>query len=1112
MSTPTIAASSRGLIATTTSHSIALPSAVSSGDLLVAHVFFESDIGPAIPTPFGWSVLASELPSLGTPGFLLLWRRADGSEGGTSLSLSTGNSTRSAFEVLRVEDANDPELAGEEEDEGGGPGGPGGGGSSGATSGNGTLVASAASWTASNVIAVAFGAFDNSTSAPSVTGYDADYDDHQQSLAANDSPGGWGYGVCAKYDTGSLHDEGSFTLNTSSNWIASNWYATFSGTAPVTVDAVGDGITVNVQVAAPAINTQPVPLSSSNIAATLVAGTPVAGTNPVSFVSADLAVSTTASSPIVAVDPTAIDAQGVVVDVLSSSPSLEVQPVELQASELIGSIVISTPDCTVNAVQLASLNINASVTVPQASAKVESHHDANGLSASSHIDSPSLGTIVHLESVSVALDASLQQPIVASTGDAVALPGVVQPVLSSPVLATEVDAGSGSPTAVSPQIGQGTLNAVSQLAGSGLLISVQVGKPIAASIAVCTAVHVDVDPTAEEADVATIAALVANGITVSANNDTPNLMPVSQLTGAGVSANVAIGAATAGSVSGSSAGDVDIFVVANRPTLTVVAALVGNSIEVLPSAFRPAVMPETHLTSDHISVTVDIGAPDAGGASTSTTDDLELSVSVSRPSLVAIAQLQPSPVVVSTSTAKGDLIACAVASSAQSVDVASEVEMPVVSAIANATARNVTLQVVASSPMMGTNEDLLPSGVNVSVACSEPVLLARVALAADSVEVQASAPADADGGSVTSLTGDAVIVGSTAQAPSSGIDSESNTVPLVGNSLELPSVTIEPTVREYPRFMCCCTCVDGPKATCTQQPVYGTKHGQLCYVIENAVEASYQLFNCNGVLASGDISLSDGGASGCFAVDDAWMDYCGYVTLTVTASNDCETATCSSSAVCEDIPQGDRVRGTCEDWDVSNCQVFDNDVDMVPTAQPAVEVTLTGFTGGLAAFNGVYVVGCNTSLDLETSCYEDAGGYCMVFGWLVAPFRKGYLSITYFPPGSRRDSALIQVVITVRGWAGAITECERNAQGGNIAVSRTVSFTDAGRKVFFRTSNCSPSTVTTAECAAESPPEGFDSYTSHLVKNLQLLEDHYPHDGFWCGDLPDSGSVSAGVQ
>ena len=93
--------------ADTMSHTVSLPATVESGDTLL--VFFVADEVPGITFPGGWNLIETT----GNGSALILvsyWKEADGTEDGTTISVSTTSSQESAHASYAISGAIDPDT------------------------------------------------------------------------------------------------------------------------------------------------------------------------------------------------------------------------------------------------------------------------------------------------------------------------------------------------------------------------------------------------------------------------------------------------------------------------------------------------------------------------------------------------------------------------------------------------------------------------------------------------------------------------------------------------------------------------------------------------------------------------------------------------------------------------------------------------------------------------------------------------------------------------------------------------------------------------------------------------------------------------------------------
>jgi hypothetical protein len=87
-----------------TTHNASMPSTVNAGDLLIALCGFDVDTTESVTTPSGWVKLAEH--SATNSGLLaIFWRRATGSEGGTTVNFATTNAQKGTVQVYRLSNA-----------------------------------------------------------------------------------------------------------------------------------------------------------------------------------------------------------------------------------------------------------------------------------------------------------------------------------------------------------------------------------------------------------------------------------------------------------------------------------------------------------------------------------------------------------------------------------------------------------------------------------------------------------------------------------------------------------------------------------------------------------------------------------------------------------------------------------------------------------------------------------------------------------------------------------------------------------------------------------------------------------------------------------------------
>lgn len=81
-----------------TVHSINMPSTVASGDLLLITAAFNDGYTPSVPS--GWSVLFSDI--FGTVPVFSYYKQANGTEGGTTVTITTSGSQQLSAQVTRI--------------------------------------------------------------------------------------------------------------------------------------------------------------------------------------------------------------------------------------------------------------------------------------------------------------------------------------------------------------------------------------------------------------------------------------------------------------------------------------------------------------------------------------------------------------------------------------------------------------------------------------------------------------------------------------------------------------------------------------------------------------------------------------------------------------------------------------------------------------------------------------------------------------------------------------------------------------------------------------------------------------------------------------------------
>lgn len=193
-------------------------------------------------------------------------------------------------------------------------------------------------------------------------------------------------------------------------------------------------------------------------------------------------------------------------------------------------------------------------------------------------------------------------------------------------------------------------------------------------------------------------------------------------------------------------------------------------------------------------------------------------------------------------------------------------------------------------------------------------------------------------------------------------------------------------------WMCCCTppCDGGPEVTCSLTKSY-SGDWLFCYDITNADVAQLVIFlNEGGMLYDEFIPLVEGAASGCITIPQEWLIllnwrfYSGF-TAAVVAKNDCGIVTCDRVGECPEydppvVPYPDD--GGCWVFDFPDCGIVlakdYQDPSTVPLRAVRNQViTVSGYSGILAALNGTYVVDCHYFVvEYDTTCSTGPSPEC----------------------------------------------------------------------------------------------------------------------------------------
>ena len=196
---PTVASSTSSNVAdNVTDHTVALPSGISSGDLLLA--FFCVDAGETPSWPGDWTVIAHDANGSSTSD--IAYKIASGSEG-SSITVTT-TEEMSAHAVYRItgDDGNEPEVSAVNS----------------GTDTNPDPSSLTPSGGSNNYLWIAFECNDDGRG--DVTAYPTGYDDNQIAVKSGDVFNGVQMGVATKAEEDSSDDPGTFTIDQSEYWDA----------------------------------------------------------------------------------------------------------------------------------------------------------------------------------------------------------------------------------------------------------------------------------------------------------------------------------------------------------------------------------------------------------------------------------------------------------------------------------------------------------------------------------------------------------------------------------------------------------------------------------------------------------------------------------------------------------------------------------------------------------------------------------------------------------------------------------------------------------------------------------------------------------------------------
>ena len=186
---------------TTTSHNVDLPATVNTGELLV--VFFGSPVNFVLSTsfPVGWTEIYDGGVGFGAAHISVAYKIADGTEGGTTITVVSSSSVPSSHVSFTISNHNSSTNAPEIST-----------GTSGSSS-SPNPDSLTASWGTDDNLFIAI----ESNVTQTTTAYPTNFDDNQHTRNYTFS----NIGVCTRdWNTNATQDPGIFTLSSSSQWLA----------------------------------------------------------------------------------------------------------------------------------------------------------------------------------------------------------------------------------------------------------------------------------------------------------------------------------------------------------------------------------------------------------------------------------------------------------------------------------------------------------------------------------------------------------------------------------------------------------------------------------------------------------------------------------------------------------------------------------------------------------------------------------------------------------------------------------------------------------------------------------------------------------------------------
>lgn len=233
---PTVAAVNGGNIVTdNTTHYVALPVGIASGNLLL--VLFASDANPAITFPGGWTLLFQDHNATSAIELGAWYRIADGTEA-SPITVTTNSGQMSAHSSYRITGYSGvPEV----------------GTSDKGTSANPDPPSLTPSWGSQATLWVAGCGYDVGT--VTVSNYPTNYADNQRNDRSNNA-GGVGAGIASRNLTATSEDPLTFTISASEPYVANTIAIApfFSELKTVTATGITSGVRKVITTAVPAGN------------------------------------------------------------------------------------------------------------------------------------------------------------------------------------------------------------------------------------------------------------------------------------------------------------------------------------------------------------------------------------------------------------------------------------------------------------------------------------------------------------------------------------------------------------------------------------------------------------------------------------------------------------------------------------------------------------------------------------------------------------------------------------------------------------------------------------------------------------------------------------------